>query len=217
MYLKVIDDLNATLMPPERWWQLHQTLEFRDSFQPGAPTPTTTVPVTPAPTATATTGTTPTPTRTPLVDVNITVDGDPGDWQPYSPTLTDPQGDTTGGPHTDMEAVYALSDGTHTYLMFKVYDPPLVEPGTIELRLDLAYGDGEVVRFGSNIRSDSEFWGDLGGENHRMEGIDVAWGEVLEVRIPWTVMEEPVDVRPVFAALWCDVEGQFTFVDTVTP
>jgi len=152
----------------------------------------------------------------------ISIDGAGADWQNYPPVASDASGDSVGGAHTDVKALHLEWCSSYLYLMFEVYDPPLVAPATLELNLELV--DGSVVRrLGSNIQSAGGFfgWMDTDGdgelEPYPVRGALMAWGDVFELRLPLRALGQPQSVRFAGANLWCDVNGAWTGVDMIHP
>lgn len=161
-----------------------------------------------------------TPAATPALPINI--DGDDQDWQSYTPVATDPQGDTAGGTHTDIKAIFAERGPNYAYLMVEAYDPPLLSEATIELNIDLIYEDRNILELHTNISSDGfSAWldDDSDGEAspYQVHGVLVAWGNVMELQLPLWELGNPVQVRPNFVNFWCNVDGEWSGVDMVVP
>jgi hypothetical protein len=153
----------------------------------------------------------------------IEIDGEGEDWQPYIPVATDAQGDTTGGPHTDMKAVFAETGPNYAYLMVESYGPPLLSEATIELNIDLVDSGGETWMLHTNINSNGSFssWVDTDGdgewEEYPITGELVAWANVMELRIPLQQLGYPNQMTVTFVNFWCEVEGEWTWVDMIVP
>lgn len=153
----------------------------------------------------------------------IHIDGEGQDWQSYTPVMTDPQGDTTGGPHTDMKAVYSETGPNYAYLMVEAYDPPLLSEAAIELHMDLVDSNGHTRQLRTNVNSDGSFyaWTDTDGdgdlEQHPVPGTVVVWGNVMELRLPLRQLGNPLQVQATFANFWCDVGEEWTGVDVIVP
>jgi len=153
----------------------------------------------------------------------ITIDGDGGDWLGFTPVATDPQGDTTGGLHTDMKAVYEETGLHYTFVMVEAYDPPLLSEATIEMNLGLVDGSGGSWMLHTNIRSDGSLyaWTDLDGdgelEPYPLSGAEVGWGEVMELRLPLRNLGQPIEVTVEFVNFWCRVDGEWAWVDMINP
>jgi pimeloyl-ACP methyl ester carboxylesterase len=153
----------------------------------------------------------------------IEIDGESGDWQPYTPIASDPQGDTTGGSHTDLKAVFAETGPSYAYLMVESYDPPLLSEATIELNMDLVDSEGETWMLHTNINSNGSFfgWVDTDGdgewEEYPITGELLAWGNVMELRIPLQQLGNPTQMNVTLVNFWCEVEGEWTWVDMIIP
>lgn len=154
-------------------------------------------------------------------ELPINIDGEGQDWHLYEPAATDPQGDTIGGPHTDMKAVFAETDSNYAYCMVEAYDPPLLSEATIELNLDLVSADGNTWELHTNIHSDGSFhaWVDTNNdgiwEEYPISGVLTAWGNVMELRLPLRRIGNPSQVRVTFVNFWCSVSGQWRWVDMI--
>jgi hypothetical protein len=150
----------------------------------------------------------------------IDIDGEGREWESYAPVATDPAGDSTGGVHTDLKAVFAEVGPNYAYLMVEVYDPPLLPEATIEMNLDLTASDGAIRELHTNIKPDGSFlaWADSDGdgdwEEYPVSGAITAHGDVMELRIPLWQMDSPVRVEPTYVNLWCFVDGEWIWVDT---
>lgn len=156
--------------------------------------------------------------------LSISIDGEGGDWQSYTPVATDPQGDTTGGPHTDMKAVFAETGPNYVYLMVEAYDPPLLsEAAKIELHMDLVDSGEGTWTLQNIITSNGSFYactdidGDGEWEEYPVPGARVAWGSVMELRLPLWQLGNPDQVDVTFVNFWCDVGGEWTWVDMIIP
>jgi hypothetical protein len=151
------------------------------------------------------------------------IDGDGADWLPYAAVATDPQGDTTGGAHTDMKAVFTEQGQNYVYVMVERYDPPLLLDGTVELNLALVGSDDSVQELHTNIRSDGSFraWVDVdrdgNWEDYPVSGALTAWRNVMELRLPLRELGDPLVVETTFVNLWCEVDGEWTWVDMIVP
>jgi hypothetical protein len=156
---------------------------------------------------------------TPMLPISI--DGDGADWQSYTPVVTDPQGDTTGGPHTDMKAVFAETGPNYAYLMIETYDPPLLSEATIELNMNLVGDDGSIRELHTNINSDGSFgaWlnadGDGDAEAYPIYEALIAWGNVMELQLPLRELGDPVRVHPIFVNFWCNVDEEWSGADMI--
>jgi pimeloyl-ACP methyl ester carboxylesterase len=153
----------------------------------------------------------------------IEIDGKGEDWQRYTPVGTDPQGDTTGGPHTDMKAVFVERGPNYAHLMVESYDPPLMKDATIELNLELTDDEQGTWLLHTNINSDGSLFGwiDIDGdgewEEYLISGETLAWANVMELRIPLQQLRNPTRMRVTFVNFWCEVEGEWKWVDLMIP
>jgi hypothetical protein len=153
----------------------------------------------------------------------IAIDGDGQDWQNYAPAATDPRHDTSGGPGTDLKAVYEASDGHYLYLMVEVYEPPLYSEATIELNMDVTGSNGQRWWLHTNINSQGTFtsWtdDDRDGqlESFPIPGAVLAWGNVMELRLPLTQVGDPDQVKVIMVNFWRDLDGQWGKADMLVP
>lgn len=160
--------------------------------------------------------------------LRIRIDGEGQDWLNFLPVAVDPHGDTMGPPHTDLKAIFTATEPRYAYVMVELHDPPLLTQGTIELNMHLVVDSGgDAKRLHTNINSDGSFyaWMDLNGdgvidsstEGIAVPGVQVAWGTVMELRLPLSELGNPVDVRPTWVKFWCDVDGEWRGVDSLAP
>lgn len=153
----------------------------------------------------------------------IRIDGEGQEWQAYTPVATDPQGDTIGGPHTDMKAIFSETGPNYVYLMVEAYDPPLLPDATIELNLFLVDRGGRVQELNTNIEPDGRFfaWVDIDGddnwEEYPISGVLSAWGNMMELRLPLQQLGNPDLVQVDYVHFWASVDGQWTGVDIIDP
>lgn len=161
--------------------------------------------------------------RFPTTQLPIVIDGDGEEWQAYSPLATDAQGDTTGGPGTDVKSVYSQEDEVHVYIMVDIYDPPMRSDGTIELNMDIIGQNGKSWWLHTNIGANGSFsaWTDLDEngdlEEYPIEGEVVAWDNVMEIKIPLSQLDSPQQTVVTFVNFWTHVDGEWQWVDILTP
>ena len=62
-----------------------------------------------------------------------------------------------------------------------------------------------------NLRGDGEW------EAYPLSGVEVGRGEVMELRLPLRNLGHPDEVPVEFVNFWCDVGGQWTWVDRFVP
>jgi hypothetical protein len=153
----------------------------------------------------------------------IRIDGEGEDWEQFAPAATDPRDDTKGGLHTDMKAAYVEVGPYSAYVMVEAYDPPLLSDATVELNLDLVTADGRTWELHTNINSDGRFYAltDLDGdgewEEYSVPGAEVGWGNVMELRLLLPQLGRPKQARFTSANFWCNVGGEWTWVDMIKP
>jgi hypothetical protein len=151
----------------------------------------------------------------------IEIDGKGRDWQQYMPAATDPQGDTTGGPHTDMKAVYTEMGPNYVYLMVEAHDPPLLADGVVEFQMDLVDSEGKNYWLATHADRDGFFssWVDTDGdgepEDWSVTANAIAWEDVMEARISLDQLGGPTRIDSIFVNFWCEVDGEWTWVDII--
>ncbi len=145
----------------------------------------------------------------------IVIDGEGQDWDLYSPVATDPQGDTEIGNGTDLKAVFLEKGPYHVYIMVEAYNPPLASPGNIEFYMDSVDKHGETERINSYIPSDGSFWMSIDGEYQIVPEAAVAWGSVMELRIPRRLLGHPAEVIFFASNFWSDIAGELPWVDWI--
>jgi hypothetical protein len=163
-----------------------------------APTQTESSPLpTGEPTAEPTQTTVPTPT--PIPETEITIDGDPSDWERYDVLITDPQNDHEGGGF-DIAAVRAFSNDKFLYVLIETHKPP---SDYAQLDLDVsASGRDFIISFGGF--GPTGFMGEVtSGEFENIGNIvgsNSAIAEAAEIKIPLSAFEDTsnfdLGVRP---------------------
>lgn len=176
------------------------------TLTPALPTDT---PILPTPTLTPAAPTdtpippTPTPTSPPAEPVvtQITIDGDPADWDGYDVLLNDPAGDHQGGGF-DIAAVRAFANDRFLYVLVETHGP---REDYVQLDLDIeAGGRCFVVSFNPEQGDPASMgevttgeWVDIGG----VAGSVSAAGQAVEFRMPLVTFEDATglvltNVRP---------------------
>jgi serine/threonine protein kinase len=196
---------------------------------PPLPTATATVTHTPTaePTPTSSRTATPTsvpPTATPLPPT-IVVDGLAADWYGWAASLEDQGGDSQAGANTDLRAVYVAETAEDVYIMVAAEDSLMKGQATVELNLDLRPGSvcacGGCARHEvhSNINAEDDMvfaWkGNPCGplDEYPMGGAVVSWWDVLEIRIPKSLLGEHSFIRPTWVCFWTWFDGEWRHVD----
>lgn len=165
----------------------------------------------------------------PVVDRNytkpmlpFTIDGHRDDWEPYQPCASDPPGDTSGGPHTDLKAVFLQRGPNYVYVMVEPYGPPLLSEAVIELNVDVV-GSAGTWELHTNITPAGELYAwtyrdpDGALQEYPISGESVAWGNVMELRVPLYRLGNPSQISLSYVNFWCEVGGEWIWVDVIQP
>jgi hypothetical protein len=137
-----------------------------------------------------------------LDTVTIRIDGNPDDWSGIQPIATLPSGGVAvNAPGIDLKALYGMRDDQFLYLMVEVYDPPItLQPGGIDS------GGISYPRFVFYLNADTEeqyalgmylpYTGQLDVTSRSSGKIhatlySVAYGNVLELRVPLALLDNP--------------------------
>ena len=126
----------------------------------------------------------------------ITVDGDPGDWASLSPAYVDAQGDGTCGADTDIKSIYTAMDGTYAYVMVETYGVPINNAAVLEINFQYDFQNVHTNIFGNNLSA----W--VNGDDYPINGYTVAWGNVMEARIPLSELDNPSNFDPIYVNSW---------------
>jgi hypothetical protein len=143
----------------------------------------------------------------------IDVDGNPEDWSSLEPALVDPEGDSICDADDDIKHIYTAMDGSYAYVMVETYGGPIDESAVIEVDFD--YKPGQHSRYGFELCDDlhtniSGFglypWydADLDGfhDPYPINGYVVAWGDVMELKIPLSEIENATYFNPTCVNTW---------------
>jgi hypothetical protein len=143
----------------------------------------------------------------------IDVDGNPDDWLSLEPVLVDPQGDSICDADDDIKHVYTAMDDSYAYVMVETYGVPIDKSATIEMNVDykagqhLTHGSACCDDLGMSISGGSLYAGndddlDEIGEPYPIYGYVIVWGDVMEVKIPLSQIENATWFNPTFVNNW---------------
>ena len=141
----------------------------------------------------------------------ITVDGNKSDWTGLESSLDDPENDHRCTTTTDIKHLYVAKDDTYAYLMVETYGTPINPSAVVEINIDFKPGqhilhsptaDLHTNISGGNLNAfdDTDLDGTL--ETYTIQGYQIAWGEVMEIRIPLSELENTDDFLPTFVNTW---------------
>jgi hypothetical protein len=120
-----------------------------------------------------------------------------------------------------MKAVYAEMGPNYVYLMVEPYDPPLLADGVVEFQMDLVDSEGKNYWLATHAKRDGFFssWVDTDGdgepEDWSVTEDAIAWEDVMEARIPLGQLGAPTRIDSIFVNFWCEVDGEWTWGDTI--
>jgi hypothetical protein len=143
----------------------------------------------------------------------ILVDGNPGDWSSLEPALVDPQGDCICDADDDVKHIYTAMDDSYAYVMVETYGLPIDRSAVIEMNFDYKVGehflhDPEhrddlhtgVSSSGFGASNDNDL--DRILESYPINGYVVVWGDVMELKIPLSQLENAAWFNPTFVNAW---------------
>jgi hypothetical protein len=156
----------------------------------------------------------------------LEVDGNGRDWKYFSPQVSDPMGDTTDDLHSDLKAIYIEQDARYAYIMIESYDPPFLSAANdamIEIYMYLADENGYARVLFGYIQPNGTFnaWIDQNGDGSLDEALKidelVAWGDVVEVRLPLDQLDSPTYIGSPYLSFVCTASsGKLAFVDEIS-
>ena len=134
----------------------------------------------------------------------ITVDGDPGDWTSLTPAYVDTEGDGTCGAQGDFRSIYTAMDANYAYIMVDTWGIPIDSEATLELNFQFGFQN-----LHTNFRN-TTLWAWQGGDRFPISGYQMAWGDVMEAKIPLSELGNPGNFDSTFVNIWisdnpCDV------------
>jgi len=136
------------------------------------------------------------PFRVPELDqdepptTQITIDGNPSDWESYEVLVTDPEGDHLGGGF-DIAAIRAFVNDQFLYILIDTY----VTPEDYEvLDMDILLGDKEFIINSSPHNGNTMFMGEIVDDewidHGEVVGGSIAANEGIEVKLPLSLFGE---------------------------
>lgn len=147
------------------------------------------------------------------VETQITIDGDPSDWESYEVMYTDPQGDHQNGGF-DIAHVRAFTNDQYLYVLIETYEPP---EDYVQIDLDVTadlisylviLNPGAQVYLAKMTVSEPEPIGDVVGSLGMV-------GEAVEMKVPLSVFGDAsvltVSVRPMGGQ--CCETGEWYAID----
>jgi YVTN family beta-propeller protein len=133
-------------------------------------------------------------------ETEITIDGDPSDWERYDVLITDPQNDHEGGGF-DIAALRAFGNDKFLYALVETHRPPA---DYVQVDLEVSAGDREFIISFRPQEFSSGFMGDVTGgefkEIGEVVGSQSAAGQAVEFKLPLsafqTISDLSLSVRP---------------------
>jgi hypothetical protein len=157
----------------------------------------------------------------------LEIDGEGQDWRYFSPEVSDPMGDTTDDdPHSDLKAVFVQRDTRYVYVMVESYNPPFLSAANeamIEIYMFLADEGGHTRMLFGYLQPEGTFkaWIDQDGDSSLDEALQldatVAWGNVVELKIPLNQLGDPTYIGVPYMNYICKASsGKLTLVDELS-
>jgi hypothetical protein len=143
----------------------------------------------------------------------INIDGNPDDWSSLEPALVDPQGDSICGADADIKRIYTAMDDSYAYVMVETYGVPINPSAIIEMNFDykagrhFTHGSRDDLHTGASSSgfgavNDNDLDGTL--EPYPIIGYVIARGDVMELAIPLSQIENARYFNPTFVNIWDD-------------
>ena len=149
----------------------------------------------------------------------IEIDGDGADWSGYAPLAIDPMGDTFGGPHTDLKALFGEKGPNYLHVMVEVHEPPLESDAIIQIGGPIYYENGSASRLMAVLGSDGSQMIQVDQYDDNWQELDVTalsgWGDVMELRLPLSAFGNPTEVVIAYLGLAINLQGEFEYVDEI--
>jgi hypothetical protein len=119
----------------------------------------------------------------------ITIDGKKSDWVGFTPSYNDIQGDSScGSADTDLRYVYTAIDDQYAYVMVETWGIPINPSAILELNFDYMPGSrdpwGSSAELHTNITPSGFYAFVDDGQTFNISDYSIAYGDVLEMRIP---------------------------------
>jgi hypothetical protein len=148
----------------------------------------------------------------------VVLDGDPSDWDSIADeslftNYVDDQGDSLCGSDGDIKRIVTAVDDQFAYIMVETHGKPINADSVLEIDFDFKAGQHAIGSSGidlhTNITRDSfTAWddADLDGndEVYPINGVEIAWGDVAEIKIPLTEIENTTYLYVLDVNIWDD-------------
>jgi len=138
------------------------------------------------------------------------VDGNPIEWASITPAYFNTSNTGSCGPNSDIKAVYTRMDNDYAYIMVETLNKPIKPSVIIEMNFDYQPGQqvfpgGPFDDLGSNIYNTTFNAGTA--QNgvfipYPITGYSVAFGDVMEARIPLAALGNPTYFNATFVNIW---------------
>lgn len=143
----------------------------------------------------------------------ILIDGNPDDWSSLEPALVDPQGYSISG-DTDIKHIYTAIDDSYAYFMVETYSVPINDDAVV-IEANFDYKAGRHFIHGSecccdlhtnisecNLYASNDDHLDGTMEQYPIIGYVCARGDVVELAIPLSQIENATWFNPTFVNIW---------------
>ena len=137
-------------------------------------------------------------------------DGNPIEWASITPAYFNTSNTGSCGPNSDIKAVYTRMDNDYAYIMVETLNKPIKPSVIIEMNFDYQPGQqvfpgGPFDDLGSNIYNTTFNAGTA--QNgvfipYPITGYSVAFGDVMEARIPLAALGNPTYFNATFVNIW---------------
>jgi murein DD-endopeptidase MepM/ murein hydrolase activator NlpD len=131
----------------------------------------------------------------------INIDGDPSDWEGISPSNQDLVGDGLCNSNTDVKNVFTTKDDNWAYLMVETSGKPINAEARIDFLLDFnqdRISDLGATIIGTNLSAWNDPDHDAIPNPYPISDYVISWGEVLELKIPLSEIENPTYLDVIF-------------------
>jgi sugar lactone lactonase YvrE len=129
------------------------------------------------------------------IETDITIDGDPSDWEGFQVLQSDPEGDHQNG-NFDIAAVRAFSNDKFLYVLIETHQPP-AEYAQVDLNAS-AGGKDYILSFRPQASS-TAFMGDVTGGQFKpigeLAGSNSMAAEAVEIKMPLSAFEDTSNLK----------------------